>query len=93
MAFKRKAVIVLLVGLVVVSVTGCAEAIQNTMNSWMGHGVAEVVASWGPPTFAQDIGGGQRALTWGFPYGSRTFIVDARGTIVSWSSRGLAPSP
>jgi hypothetical protein len=66
------------------------------MNSWIGHNSSELAMRWGPPTSSQEIGGGQRVLTyreWVPMFDSgywrvRMFTVNPDGTITNWHSQG-----
>jgi hypothetical protein len=62
----KNIVILLTLALMVIGTTGCAlnSRINKQMASWVGHNSGELVTRWGPPTETQDIGGGQRVLTW-----------------------------
>ena len=88
----KRACVILLLSVAVLSGSGCAlpTHINTQMQSWVGHNSSELVRAWGPPTTTQDIGGGQRALTWDLGQGAyRSFVVDTTGTVQSFSWRGL----
>ena len=36
--------------LIVISLTGCATQVNNTMKSWEGSHYSDLIASWGPPS-------------------------------------------
>jgi hypothetical protein len=100
---RRLRVLFFLVTLLAASSAACSTAaatakLSTTMDSWVGHNTSELVTAWGPPTESQDIGGGQRVLTWRYwtkPFGSdgywvyRMFTVKPDGTILSWRWKGL----
>ena len=46
---KRKIVFVVLLGLMLLFVQGCA-SITKTMTSWVGAHISDLYLSWGPPT-------------------------------------------
>lgn len=80
------------------SLTAASAKLTATMDSWIGHNTSELVTSWGPPTESQDIGGGQRVLTWRLwtkPFMAdgywvyRMFTVKPDGTILSTYWKGL----
>lgn len=41
---------------------GCVSAINKTMESWMGHNVNDLIASWGPPQQTMSDGQGGQIL-------------------------------
>jgi hypothetical protein len=67
---RRSAFVVLTVFLVLT--TGCVEAINKKMASWEGHGLSELLASWGPPQELFDDGNGGRILVYTF---TRSYTV------------------
>ena len=55
---------VFVLALALSSIGGCATRVNETMASWMGHNVSDVIASWGPPAQVMDIGGGNKIFVW-----------------------------
>ena len=55
---------VALVAAVALALSGCASAINETMDSWMGHHVSELIQSWGPPTRTTPDGKGGKVYIW-----------------------------
>jgi hypothetical protein len=41
-----------------------ADGINETMQSWMGHSVSDLIASWGPPDQETSVEQGARVLTY-----------------------------
>jgi hypothetical protein len=51
--------------LAIVLLTGCITGrINDQMNSWVGHPVAELVMAWGPPQAVYDDGQGGRIVVY-----------------------------
>ena len=54
----------LLLVLLCFGLTGCATTINKTMDSWMGHNVNDLIASWGPPQQTMSDGQGGQILVY-----------------------------
>lgn len=74
-------------------VTGCPNG-DFTLEGWSGHSKDELIQAWGAPDQELPVkdGGGHVVYNynWADGYGSytcrRVFVVDAHGTIQSWTS-------
>jgi len=60
----KKVLIVLLCLGLGLGLTGCATAINKTMDSWMGNNVNDLIASWGPPQQTMSDGQGGQILVY-----------------------------
>jgi hypothetical protein len=47
-----------------VAASGCAARVNRIMESWMGHNISEVIASWGPPQQVIDLGAQGKLFVW-----------------------------
>ena len=77
---------------IVLSATGCTNS-DFTLEGWTGHHRDELVHVWGAPDQEMKDGDGGYLLysnDWADGYGRyncrRTFVIDAQGTIQSWSA-------
>ncbi|MFH1902353.1 MAG: hypothetical protein ABIK26_08890 [Candidatus Omnitrophota bacterium] len=72
----KKALLFIILCLIIVNTTGCATMINKKMDSWMGHNVNDLIASWGPPQ--QTMSDGQ---------GGQIFVYSSA---VQWTTPGRA---
>lgn len=87
--------------LLAILLSGCVTPTKVTseMQSWVGTPSSRLVNAWGPPTDSQNIGNGERVLTWrhwqvigpngGGYWNMRAFTVDKDGIITGFTWRGL----
>ncbi len=54
MRHKKVQIVLAVVSLFLVN-AGCVSRINKVMESWMGHNVSELIASWGPPQQIIDL--------------------------------------
>jgi len=72
---------------------------QNTMYSWLGRPVKELIAQWGPPARRGSLSSGQKTYTWVWPLNpGEAVYVDSQGqktvyetceATVSTNSKGI----
>src|SRR2546427_1328011 len=60
----KKRAFLLLVMLVAMTGTGCVAHINEMMESWKGHNISELIASWGPPQQIIDVGDEGKIYVW-----------------------------
>ncbi len=58
----KKIFMTLIVLFVLSTSLGCVAAINKTMESWMGHNINDLIASWGPPEQSMPDGQGGQIL-------------------------------
>jgi hypothetical protein len=63
--------------------SGCAARVNKVMESWMGHNVSELIASWGPPQQTIDLGNQGRVYVWS---AVRSFTTPGRANTTTTGS-------
>ena len=77
--------------------SGCAANVNKMMESWMGHHVSELIASWGPPQQVIDLGEEGKVYVWSAVRsfttpGSATTTTTGSATVYGSTAFGSAQS-
>ena len=73
---------------------GCGPSLKQTMATWEGNTMSDVIMSWGGPDRSSEIAGGKKVHTYDLRNGygdivcKASFIEDTNGIVVSYSARG-----
>jgi hypothetical protein len=68
--------------LLIIALSGCVN-MSEVMESWEGHHVSDLVASWGPPQRVMDDGAGGKILVY---TESRQWVTPGKATTTAYSS-------